>query len=271
METTAQKLQRRERVLGITLEQFSWPWIVADLKRAGLDYILIDLEHGAFDWREIEGVLRMCDTAGLTSIVRVTEHVYHQISRCLDLGADGIVLPRTHCRQQLERAIEMMRLPPKGIKGVGGYDFSTSPVAERLRMYDNEKLVIVQIESVRGVSELDDMLDTGEVAGVIVGPLDLSVSAGVPGEYNHPDVVAEIEKVVDVCDRHRVSCGMYMMEGLNDARRWCGRGMNIIWTGSDVGLLLDGVRRLRAEVDGLAVSPGEPRWKAHNLEAARKV
>ena len=133
----------------------------------------------------------------------------------------------------------MVRLPPKGKKGVGGYDFSRGPLQETLAHYNKKKMIWAQIESPAGISQLDAMLQTGEVAGVIVGPTDLSVSMGIPMQFTEPSFVKAVKEVVQICDRHQISCGKFM-GGEEDITYWCREGMNMIWSGSDFGFFKTG-------------------------------
>lgn len=237
--TTAEKLRQRKRVVGPTLTQFSMPWIAPILRKRNIDYVLVELEHHAFDWRELEAFLRSCNDVDLTAIVRVTDIAYEQISKVLDLGADGVLIPRLESLAQLQRVIEIVRLPPRGKKGVGGRDFTRKPLLEKLADYNQEKMILAQIESPAGIAELDGMLETKEVSAAIVGPCDLSVAMGIPLQYEDSRFKAAIREVIRICDKHRVSCGMNM-SGREHIQYWCGQGMNVIWSGSDVGFFTSG-------------------------------
>jgi len=235
-----EKLERRMRVKGTTIMHFSWTGIVPAMRKEDIDFVIIEMEHNFFDWRDMEGLLRMCDMVGLPSIVRVPEIRYQQVSKVMDLGANGILIPRVETLEQLEQVIEFSRLPPVGKKGIGGYDFG-SRYAKSVETYNTDKMIFVQMESPAGISNLEKMLQTKEVAGVIVGPNDLAASLGVPYQFDAPELTEAIKEVIRICDQYQTSCGMFM-PGMEGTQFWCDQGMNIIWSGSDFGFLMDGFK-----------------------------
>ncbi|RAV22446.1 HpcH/HpaI aldolase family protein [Paenibacillus contaminans] len=245
---TAEKLKRREKLFGTMISCITWTGIVPLLAKRKLDFAIFELEHNHYDWSELEALLRTANMTGLTAFVRVTDIAYHQVSKVLDLGADGVLIPRIERLEQLEQVIDMVRLPPRGKKGVGGYDFAVDDLQEKIARYNKEKQILIQVESPQAAESLDKMLETGEVAGAIVGPYDMSVSLGIPGQFDHPRFRETVMDIIRICDRHRVSCGMFM-GGEADMRHWRAQGMNIIWSGSDLGCLLDGYNRLCDMVD----------------------
>jgi 2-dehydro-3-deoxyglucarate aldolase/4-hydroxy-2-oxoheptanedioate aldolase len=230
-------------VFGTTITHFSWTGVIPLLKKRSIDFVIIEMEHNFFDWRDMEGLLRMSNMVGLTAFVRITELAYHQVSKVLDLGASGIIIPRIESVAELELAVDMMRLPPKGRKGVGGYDFSNDDLLHKLANYNTEKMIIIQMENPTAITNLGAMLAMKEVAGVIVGPYDLSVSMGIPGQFQNPQFIQAVNEVVQICDQHQVSCGMFM-GGSEDMQYWRERGMNIIWSGSDIDFYLKGYHAL---------------------------
>ncbi|MBP1988563.1 HpcH/HpaI aldolase family protein [Paenibacillus eucommiae] len=246
----AAKLNRREKVFTTMISHTTWTGIIPVLKKRNLDFVLFEMEHSHYDWRDLEGLLRMCKMLDLPSVVRVTDIAYHQISLFLDMGATGVLIPRIERFEQLEQVINMVRLPPVGQKGVGGYDFSVGDLTAKLANYNKEKLILIQIEREKAIPELDKMLATGEVAGVIVGPFDLSVSLGIPGEFDHPQFLEAVQNVIRICDERKVSCGMFLGEEAN-IRHWRGQGMNLIWSGSDMSFFINGYNQLCDTIDSI--------------------
>jgi 2-keto-3-deoxy-L-rhamnonate aldolase RhmA len=233
-----------------TIMHFNWTGIIPVLRKQNIDFVVIEMEHNYFDWRDLEGLLRMCDMVGLSVVVRVPELSYQAISKVLDLGADGIIIPRIESLEQLERVIEYTRLPPIGKKGVGGYDFSRKRYSESLESYNTDKMIFIQIESPAGIAELDKMLATKEVAGVIVGPMDLSVSMGIQRQFNHPKMIEAIREVIRISNKHQTSCGMFMGDK-EQIQFWCNEGMNIVWSGVDIGFFQSGYNQWCSMIDNI--------------------
>lgn len=245
---TARRLKQQEKVFGIMIANLTWSGVVPLISRRDLDFVLFEMEHNHYSWTDLDSLLRAANGADLTSIVRIADMTYSNISKALDLGADGILVPRIESVGELEQVITSMRLPPRGRKGVGGYDFAVEDLPSKLANYNETKLLLVQVENLKAVADLPAMLQTGEVAGVIVGPYDLSVSLGVPGDFEHPLFADTIHEVVDVCAQARVSCGMFLATE-KDLRKWRAAGMNILWSGSDLSLFSDGYNRLCDVID----------------------
>jgi 2-keto-3-deoxy-L-rhamnonate aldolase RhmA len=246
--TVLQKLKMRDKLFATMISNMTWTGIIPMLKKRNLDLVIFELEHNHYSWGELEALIRTSNMIGLSSIVRVTDIAYHQISKVLDLGAHGVLIPRIETLAQLEQVIDMMRLPPRGRKGVGGYDFAVDDLVDKLANYNQEKIILIQIESPRGIEELDRMLCTNEVAGVIVGPYDMSMSLGIPGQFDHLSFKQSVQEVIRICEKHKMSCGMFM-GGEVDIRFWRSQGMNIIWSGSDLGFFSNGYNSLCDIID----------------------
>jgi 2-keto-3-deoxy-L-rhamnonate aldolase RhmA len=246
----ANKLEQRDKINMIMVSDTNWPGIMPILARRELDLIIFELEHSRYSWSELEALIRASLNEGLPSIVRVVDITYEQISKSLDMGARGILIPRIESFEQLEQVVDMMRLPPKGRKGVGGYDFAVDDLQQKLANYNVEKLLFIQVENPTVVKQLDRMLKLNEIVGVIVGPYDLSVSLGIPGQFDHPLFERTVEEVYRICDHNGISCGMFMQ---NEAtiRKWRAKGMNILWTGTDLAFFIDGYNRICDVVDSI--------------------
>ncbi|MFD0960638.1 HpcH/HpaI aldolase family protein [Paenibacillus chungangensis] len=250
MSGTVIKLRNRELLFGTMISYMTWTGLVPLLRKRRLDFAVFEMEHNHYDWSELEALLRTANLTELTAFVRVPDIGYAHLSKALDLGADGVLIPRIESLEQLREVIDIVRLPPRGRKGVGGYDFAVDDLTDKLSLYNDEKLILIQVESMAAVQTLDTMLATGEVAGVIVGPYDLSVSMGIPGDFRHPRFMEAVHEVIRLCDSHQLSCGMFMGSE-QDIRYWHEQGMNIVWSGSDLGMLLDGYHRLCDVVESL--------------------
>ena len=218
----------------ISSSYIGWTGILRTMKNDVLDFLLFDLEHGHFGMETTENMIRTCNMLNLPAIVRVADTEYHLISKVLDFGADGILIPRVETVEQAKKAINSIRFPPIGKKGCGGFSLLTGENA--FERFNKEKIIFLQIESPIGVDNLSDMLDMGkgEVSGVIIGPTDLSISMGIPLEYKNSKLISMVRRMIGICKNHSLSCGIFCY-GEEDVKFWRKEGMNIIWSGSDIG------------------------------------
>ncbi|NLM78266.1 MAG: hypothetical protein GX173_09295 [Ruminococcaceae bacterium] len=233
------KLDNREKIFGF-LTALRDESVLPAFQRDGVDFILYDLEHGSSSGEQISDLLHACRVLDIPTIIRVQDAIYHLIAKQIDMGADGIMLPRTETLAQVETAISAIRFAPIGRKGCGGRDQFRKN--ETFAEFQTSRLLILQIESPLGVTNLPDMLNRygDQVAGIVIGPNDLSIQVGTPLDLESEPVLEQIKKTMAICDRFGKSCGIFC-GSLDIARRWYGEGMNILWTGSDTGLLQLGI------------------------------
>lgn len=250
MQSLREKLARREKTVATMMSQLFYTDLPAMYKASGaVDFLLFDLEHGSYNPENIGDLLFATRRADLPVIIRVQDCEYHCISKPLDMGADGIMIPRTETLAQVELAVQSMRFFPKGKKGAGGRGLLRP--GESVEDFNRNRLLFLQIESPLGVANLDEMLRVygEEVAGVIIGPCDMAITSGCGLDTNAPAVVENIRKVVSTCQSRQKSCGMFMDAG--SAARWAGEGMNILWITTEIGLLSVGLQDLADKVRDL--------------------
>lgn len=205
-----------------------------------VDFLMFDLEHGSYNPENVADLLRACRDVDLPAIVRVPDYDYHCIARPLDMGADGILLPRTETLQQVENAIHAMRFFPKGKKGVGGRGLFRP--GETVDDFNENRLLFLQIESPLGVQNLDEMLTKygHEVAGILIGPNDMAVTSGCGLNLGADKVISQIREVIRICKAHNKSVGMFMSNG--EVARWWDEGMNLLWVNTELGIFAVGLQ-----------------------------
>jgi 2-dehydro-3-deoxyglucarate aldolase/4-hydroxy-2-oxoheptanedioate aldolase len=198
------------------------------------------MEHGAFNLETAADIIRTARLAGITALVRAPDAQYHLIARLMDAGAEGVMVPRVETVDAAKTVVSAVRYPPLGVRGLsstkGHNDFRSSPAQEFTRQANAENLVILQIERREAIDRIDDLLSVPEVDAAIIGPVDLSVSLGVPTDFAHPAMVEAIGKVVSACQRHGVWAGMHTgkMDALAD---WHRKGMRLITWSTDIEML----------------------------------
>jgi 2-keto-3-deoxy-L-rhamnonate aldolase RhmA len=248
IDTLKEKLEKGEKIFSTMLCHIGFTALPSIYKSAGLDMLVMDLEHGSFYPENIGDFCQMCHKEGLPVITRVQDCEYHCISKPLDMGADGVLIPRTETMEQVETAISSMRFYPYGKKGVGGRALLRA--GEQIYDFNKNRLLFLQIESTLGVNTLDEMLQKhGEqVAGVIIGPCDMAVSMGCGLDTNAPEMIENIEKTISICKKHNKSIGMFMNDD-KEAEYWHNRGMNIYWIGTELTLFSSELKRNKARIE----------------------
>jgi len=236
------KLKNGETVIGTMIQEMRVASSAQIVKAAGYDFFMIDMEHGSYSLETAADILRVGRLLDLCPLVRVHSPEYHLITGPLDHGAMGIMLPRVESRAHVEYLVECVKYPPVGKRGCSSdaphSEYVFGPLDEFLETNNQDTLVIAQIERRIAVEKIDEILSVPGVDVALVGPEDLSVSLGVPGQTSHPLVVEAIDEVIAAAARHNVVSGIHM-GSVEPLRGWMAKGMRMIMYSSDLGFLLE--------------------------------
>jgi 2-keto-3-deoxy-L-rhamnonate aldolase RhmA len=240
--TTRERLAKGEVVYGCGLQVYRAPEIPRAFAAAGFDYVFIDMEHGSFNLETAHDMIISCKLAGITPIVRVGEVQYTLCARLLDQGAQGIILPRVEDPKVLEAALSWLRFPPLGIRGFGinptMVDYEARSMPEIIEHQNRETLSVVQFETVRAVERADELLSLKGLDVVMIGPADLSISLGIPGQFDNPLLIQTVDKVIERCNAHGVVPGI-QTRGVAMAKMWVERGMRFVGVAAEHVFLLE--------------------------------
>lgn len=250
---TLKKLQEGRPVFGCAIQQYRSAEIPRAFAAAGFDYVFIDAEHGGFGLETIQNMINSAVHSGITPLVRVADLQYSLVARYLDLGAQGVILPRVESPELLAQAISWTQYPPQGKRGFGvmapQLDYEASSVESIMAHLKSNTMVVAQFETRLAMEGMDDLLAVQGIDVAMIGPTDLSISLGVGGEFDHPRLVEAIVKFIDACQKHRVTPGIHCRT-VAQAQKWLQRGMRLVGAGGEHGLLLqkacDAVAELRS-------------------------
>jgi 2-keto-3-deoxy-L-rhamnonate aldolase RhmA/quercetin dioxygenase-like cupin family protein len=232
------KLAADEPVYGlwITLESASLSEMAVAL---GLDWVVVDAEHGHFDWKEILEHVRAAVRSDTVVLVRVADLNAGLIKRALDIGADGIVIPWIETAEQLTQAVAFATFPPEGIRGIGAERATAwgQCFVEHTQEANENVLVIPIVESVTGGRNIQKLLQVGGVEVVFVGPADYSSTAGFRGQWEGPGVAKELLAIKDTVRAHGKHCGVVATSHENLIERRL-QGFRMLGLGKDTGMFL---------------------------------
>lgn len=217
--------------------------------RAGYDWALIDLEHGMTTEADLLAQLMAVQATPTAAVVRVVSSERMRVGRILDLGADGLMIPRLETTGAMRETLSWMRYPPDGIRGVAagtrGARYSTVPHAQ-LRNLNERVLGVFQVESRTAVVAVDELAAIDGVDVLFVGPADLSHEMGIPGEFTHPAFIDALDRVAAVARAHGKVAGILVRDA-SEVAAYLERGYGFIGIGSDSGLVMNGARQQLAE------------------------
>lgn len=226
-----EKFAAGDSVFGVWIDSMRTPAIVRIAAAAGVDFVFIDMEHSSLSYETVGDMCEMARACGVTPVVRPFTTDIASVGRLLDIGAQGIMYHDVQRVDEVLTARDSSFYPPVGKRGhttaSTAQDFQSGPGDAIKKAVNDETLVAIQIESRRGVEELDTLLDPGIVGFIEIGRGDLSTDLGYPGETRHPETLAAVDRVIATATEHGVPVGT-LCTRLDDAEDMLRRGMRSI-------------------------------------------
>ena len=233
--------------------EFFSPGMSAILANAGCRFVLYDMEHTGLGFETLKWLFASCRGLPIEPMVRVPRGEYTWLARALDLGARGVMIPMVESEEQARSIVQSCRYPPQGRRGAAfGFaqcDYLGGSVADKIKLYNERTLVIAQIETERGLEQLERIAAVDGIDVLWVGHFDLSNFMGIPGQFDDPRFDAAMRSVVAACRRHGKAAGFMATDAA-----WVARaremGYSMIAAGTDSGLLEHAVKTLVKQIHG---------------------
>ncbi|HVJ72557.1 MAG TPA: aldolase/citrate lyase family protein [Casimicrobiaceae bacterium] len=207
--------------------------LVGALAASGFDFVILDAEHGAWDFATLDGAITACEDGGASPLVRAPGADAFFIQRALDLGADGVVVPQVADAEAATRAIAMMHFAPRGTRGYnpftrgGRYGIAPQP-----KLADGYPFSCVMVESPTAALHLERIVEHASLDFVYLGIYDYSVAIGIPGQVEDPRVQSFIERSARIVRGAGKAIGTTAMNRIQTARL-VGQGVNVLLYGTD--------------------------------------
>ncbi|MEZ4849093.1 MAG: HpcH/HpaI aldolase/citrate lyase family protein [Bacteroidia bacterium] len=240
-----QQLQNGQKTYGIW-NGIPHSYVAEICAGSGFDWVCIDAEHGPFDLNSILSNLQAIQSHDASAIVRIPSADPIMIKQLLDAGAQNILCPMIESATQAETIAKAMVYPPEGIRGVGTAQARAAQwdrVRDYLHVANEQMCCMAQIESVKGVEALDEILTVKGVDVLFMGPADLAATMGYLGQAGHPDVV----KTVKECIRKIVRAGKiagFLTLSKELIQAYTDEGALVIGVGVDTLLLAESARSM---------------------------
>jgi len=248
LQKLRQKLKKNEPIYGlwVTLESASITEMAVSL---GLDWVVIDAEHGHLDWRDINSHIRAALRSDTVVLVRIAERSTSLSKRALDIGADGIVVPWMEKVEEVEEAVRDCRYPPEGRRGIGGERATVwgQCLSEHTNEANENVLVIPMIESINAIPNVANMCKVDGIDLFFFGPSDFSASAGYRGQWEGPGVAGQILELKDIINAAGKHCGVISTSVKNLTERR-DQGFRMLALGPDSGLFMRSLHQSLQEV-----------------------
>lgn len=246
-----ERLKNNERVYGTVVRIQQNPAICTVAKDAGLDYLLFDCEHGIYNHETLHHIYQMGQAVGLSVLLRVPMLDKESVSRSLDAGAKGVMVPMTDTPEQAREIVHWAKYPPVGCRGYGsgigavGYH-AAGDIAGTMEKANDEILAIAQIETPLAVDNADAIAATEGIDALVVGPNDLSVALGIPGQMTDEREVEAIRRVAEACKKHGKAFGIHGPDAL---QKIFAKDVTLCMYTTDVDLLRNSMKDMRSRLE----------------------
>lgn len=249
MNTIRGRVLAGEQVLGAMVFECFTPGIARLMELAGCDYLLYDMEHTGIGLETLRVQAAHCRGLSVVPMARVPRCEYRFIAGALDIGMKGVMVPMVETADQACVIAEASRYPPAGRRGAAfGFahdDYAPGDPADKMRRADAEVLTIAQIETERGLENLDAIAATDGIDVLWLGHFDMTNFLGVPGQFRSEVYLDAVHTIVEAARRNGKGLG-FMAADAEWLREYQGHGFNMLAAGTDQAMLVQGVRGVLA-------------------------
>lgn len=237
--------------IGHMISEFGTRGIAKLVDSAGVDFVMIDMEHTGFDAERVADLVAWFKATPVAPLVRVPQGLYHFIARTLDAGALGVMIGNVETPEQARTIVDAAKYAPLGRRGVGigtaHTDYVMPDPAAYFREANENTTLIAQIESTTGLKNLDTIAAMPGIDMLWVGQFDLTQSMCIPGQFEHTDCLSALRRVAETAHKHGKAAGI-QPGSLSQAEQWMALGYNVISWKNDIALYRDALRSEVAEL-----------------------
>lgn len=241
-----EKLAQGKQPLGTFVGTAS-PAVVECLGCAGLDFVILDNEHSPVEAETTAAMVRAAELRNVTPLARVREISRPAILKLLDVGVQGLIIPDVRSTEDVRRVVDYAKYAPVGRRGFCPSrkdGWGTDPqcgVLDTMAHFNQETLVIPQCETAEALSDIETIAAMDGVDGIFIGPFDLSISMGMPGDFENPQFRAALARILSACRAAGKPCLIFAGDGAGAAVRFA-QGYDAVAMGLDATLLIAGVK-----------------------------
>lgn len=248
-----EKMMRQEKVIG-TFFELGGTTAVECLGISGLDFFIIDTEHGPFDVESSIDFIRTAELSRMTPLVRIKDVSRPSVLKMLDIGAKGLIVPCVENINQVKSLVEWAKYYPLGKRGFftarpAGYGYKdfVQNIDQYFKICNEETLLIPQCETIGCLESIEEIVNIKGVDGIFIGPYDLSIGMGIPSQFDQPEFLNAISRILKACQNAGKFSFIYT--GSNDAaKEYLALGFNGVAVNMDAAILINAYKILIANI-----------------------
>lgn len=224
---------------------------------AGLDFLVIDTEHGPFDVESAMDLIRAATLRGIEPLVRIKDHTRPSVLKMLDIGAMGLIVPFIKTVEQVKELVEYGKYYPLGRRGYsatrcGGFGFdehASGTISEYFSISNNETMIIPQCETKGCLDNIEEIVSIEGIDGIFIGPYDLSIALDMPAQFSDPKFLAAIDRIFKACK----SAGKFVLiysGSADSAKKYLKDGFNGVAYNLDASILINAYKNDVKQIKG---------------------
>ena len=238
-----EKIRSGQNVYGVMVKDFTSPVILLILEECGYDFIVLDQEHASSNYLDIQNFVVTAKNMKIEVLVRPPRISYEYISKTLDMGVDGLMVPHVDTYKQAYDLIGLSKYPPIGYRSYGMRTILNKfgpfqDSADYIKKANENIIILVQAESQRSAESCSDILSISDIDGIIIGPSDFTMNLEIIGQFEDKMFEDYLQKILKICIKNQRGFGIHF-NNFNLVEKWKNNGMNILMYGSVSSLIKD--------------------------------
>lgn len=244
------------------------PSIVEIIGYSGLDFVVIDTEHGPYDTMPMSDLIQAAESKGMSPLVRVADLTHKEIQRAVDNGAEGIIIPCLREVDDFRKAVDLCKFAPIGNRGFikgrgsgfGNEPWASGTLTEYMENSNEKVLLLPQCETKEALDNIGEIVQIEGIDGIFIGPFDLSISMGIPGQFDAPEFSEAVDKILAACKQAGKLC-MIFTTSTADARKYIEKGFDAVANSIDTIVFGEAYKTMVDEIRPAGYAISEGKWR----------
>lgn len=236
-----EELKNQEVLLGTMLSELENPNLIRIMKMAGFAFVVVDCEHGYYDFSQIARLAAVGKGFGVPVIIRIPAIEREYITKVMDMGASGILVPMVETAEDAKQIVQYAKYMPLGNRGLSTTrahsEYNPPKISEYIQIANENTFVFIQLETKKAIENLSEISKVAGIDCICIGPNDLSADLGIPGEINSPVIFDCVKKVADAAKKEGKSSGIISSD-IGFLHKCQDLGMNVFSCNSEIGMLM---------------------------------